>query len=1034
MRGPKSLATCALSVFLLAVPGEAGAQQTAIAGTVTDRAGQPLGTVTVQVAGTDLGALTDQEGEFRIPVDPGTYELRVQRIGYRTVSRNVTVEEGQVARVDISLRSQAVELEQLVATVAAREQRRVEIGTDVARIDAEEAVDESGAANLSELLTGRATGLQISQSAGGAGTASRIRIRGTSSLTQDNNPIIYIDGVRVNNASGTGPGSFDFGNGQTISRLDDLDPQQIASIQVVKGPTAAAQYGSEAAAGVIVIETKEGSGVDQTQIQYSHRQGITNEKSDYWANYLNVSQFGVTNVDDERIQGWTVEKNPVTGQIFVAHNPLKTPVTNPFRTGRSVQNLASIRGSAEGFSYYSSLRHETEEGTFENNNLERASLKANFQVSPSDELNVSVSTSYIDNYVRLPDNDRSAVGMITNAGAGLPIFSFGTTSSGGQGECLATALVGLPASTCEAREGNLTANFDKLETIRNEQDVQRFVGSVNTQWNPEEWLTSRVVIGIDQNETQNVNLVPLDPDRPFGSNSDGIRTQEEITNQVFTLDAGVTANWSLSESISASSSVGTQVFRKHTESIGCEGRGFASPGTNACDAALNFEGSSGLVESLEVGGFYQQQFSYNDYLFATGALRLDDNSTFGEEEGVILSPSANTSAVLTEMPFWGVEEVSNLRVRFAWGKAAQAPAAFAKGQFFEPIRVVQDGESRIGVEPADPGNPELSAERSEEFEFGFDAGFFDGRAGLTFTYFDSKTTDAILPTNVAPSTGFTGTKFVNVGALENHGIELSLDARVLQKENLTWDLRFQHSTQNSVISDLGGIPPIIFGLGADHQMHREGFAPGAYWAREVATAERDEDGNIIPGSVELKPGNVGDPDRSHDRYQGRPFPGNEQSLSTTLTLFGRLDISSTLDRAGDFVKADLSQEFRSPFIPGTSVSRVYAMRQAELTPEEQAAMERSEFTNNGLFIQDATYVKWRSATIRYRLPPAITGLMGPVDRANITVGGRNLATITDYGGLDPELSFDGGRDSFNAAEFFTQPSGRHFFARVDLTF
>lgn len=1034
MRSRTSLVLSGLAMALLAIPSAVHGQESAIAGTVTGLDGQPLANATVRVVGTDMGALTDEEGSFRLSVDPGNYELRVTRIGYRETTRTVTVEPGGVTEVRISLRSQALELGEVVASVSAREEQRREVGTDIVGFDAEEAVDRSGANSFSDLLNARTTGVTISESSGGAGTASRIRVRGTSSITQDNNPIIYIDGVRVSNATGTGPGSFDFGNGQTISRLDDLDPRDIASIQVVKGPTAAAQYGSEAASGVIVIETKQGSGTDGAEIRYSHRQGITNDKEDYWDNYLNVSQFGVTSVDDERIQGWSPVENPVTGEIFVRHNPLKNPVTDPFRTAREVQNLVSIRGSVEELAYYGSLQHETDEGTFRNNGLERISMRANFQANPAEALDVSLSTGYIDNSVRLPDNDRSAVGMVTNAGAGLPIFSFGTTASGERGDCLATVLVGLPEATCQQREGNLTANFDKLETIRNEQEVQRFVGSANANWNPIDWLTGRVVLGVDLSETQNVNLVPLDPDRPFGSNSQGLRRQEEITERVFTLDAGLTGSWEFTESLSTTTSVGTQVFRNRTESIGCEGRQFASPGANSCDAALDFAGSSGIVESFEVGGYFQQQVSFNDYLFATGAVRVDDNSTFGEEEGVILSPSANASAVVSDMPFWDVESVSNLRLRFAWGKAAQAPQAFAEGRFFEPIRVVQEGESRIGVEPADPGNPELSAERSEEFEVGVDAGVLDGRIGLSATYFDSKTTDAILPTDVAPSTGFTGTKFVNVGALENHGFEVSLDARPVQEDDIAVDVRLQHSTQNSEITDLGGIPPIIFGLGADHQMFREGFAPGAYWAHEVASAERDDDGNIVPGSVELKPGNVGDPDRPFDRAQGRPFPGNEQSLSTTVTLFDRLRVSSLFERAGDYVKIDLSQEFRSPFIPGISVSELYAMRQDLLSPEEQAAMERSEFTNNSLFIQDATHVKWREVTIRYDLPPAITGLVGPVESASITVGGRNLATFTDYGGLDPELSFDGGRDSFNAAEFFTQPPGRRFFARADVTF
>lgn len=1010
------------------------AQQGRVTGTVRSESGLELSSVTVQVEGREVGVLTNENGRYTLEIAPGTHLLRATLIGYAPATRSVTVTAGETTQADIVMTTTALELGSVVASVTAREARRVELGTDISRFNAEEAADESGATNFSDLLNARTTGVSISESSGSAGTASRIRIRGSTSVTQDNNPIIYIDGVRVSNATGTGPGSFDFANGQTISRLDDINPQEIASVQVLKGPTAAALYGSEAAAGVILIETKQGGG-DDAEIRYSHRQGVTDDVEDYWDNYASVAPFGITDVGDERIQAWRPIRNPVTGEVFVRHNPLKNPVTDPFRTARNVQNLVSIRGASAGVGYFGSLSHETQEGTFRNNDLERVSLRGNFNVAASDELDVSVSTSFVDAGIRLPDNDRSAVGMITNGGAGLPLFSFGTTAGGTRGECLITVLAGSPESLCAAREGNLTARYGKLETIRNEQDLQRFIGSTNTTWRPLDWLTNRLTLGVDYSDADNLNLVPLDPDRPFGASSDGLREEERITSRVFTLDATTSGSFDLTESLSATTSVGTQVFRGRTNSISCAGQGgFASPAADACDAALTFSGASDQEESIEVGGYGQQQLAYEDFLFVTGAVRVDDNSAFGSQQDVIWSPSANASAVVSSMPFWNVDAVNNLRLRFAWGKAAQAPGPFAQNRTFEPIRVAQGGSPAIGVQPKDPGNEELTAERNEEFELGLDAGILDGRVGLTLTYYDQKTTDAILPTDVPPSTGFTGTRFVNIGAIENSGFEASLDGAVIQSDDVRWNVRFQLSTQDPVITDLGGIPPIIFGLGADHQMHREGFAPGEYWGHEIASAERDGDGNIVPGSVTLRPGNVGDPGRPNDRALGRPFPGNEQSLSTTLTLFGKLRVYTLFERAGDYVKLDDSQNFRSPFIAGTTTSGIYALRQANSTPEEQAAMEVSDFARNALFIQDASFVKWREATVRYELPSMLTDLVGPLSRIGLTVGARNLVTFTDYDGLDPELSFDGGRDSFNAAEFFTQPPGRTFFASVDLVF
>lgn len=1012
--------------------GHLAAQQGVVSGVVRDGAGSPVGGVALQVVDRDVAVLTSDNGSYRLELPPGTYEIRVSRIGFQESVERVEVVAASETELDIVMELQALELEGVVASVAARPTRRQELGTDLVRFDAVDAVEKSGAGTLSELLNNRAAGVSVTPSTGTAGGASRVRIRGATSITQDNNPIIYIDGVRASNETGSGPGSFDFANGQTISRLDDINPQEIQSIQVVKGPSAAALYGSEAASGVILIETKSGRG-SPTEIHYSHSQGLTYDVEDYWDNFADVSQFGFTDVSDPVLQQWRPIENPVTGEVFIRHNPLKDAHTDPFRTARNVENRISIQGSGQDFSYFTALRHSSEEGTLRNNDVELTSFRGNFEGRPAENLRIAVNTSFTNSEFRLPDNDRSAVGTITNAGAGLPLFSFGTRADGSRGDCLTTVLTGDSESLCDAQQGNLTARFDKLETILNTQDVQRFTGSVTANWNPLPWATGRLALGVDFDEANNVNLVPLDPDRPFGANSDGLRRELNTRTRLLSLDGAVTATWRPTGDFTLTSSAGTQVFRTRVLSTSCQGLGgFASPAANACDAALTFSGGSNRVEIYEVGGFFQQQINFRDYLFGTGSVRVDDHSALGDEESVIVSPSANASALISRMPFWNVAAVSELRLRGAWGKAAQAPNPFAQDQTFEPIRVTQGGSQRIGVQPKAPGNPLLTAERSEEFEIGFDAGFLNNRITFGFTYYDATTRDAILPTNVAPSTGFTDTRFVNVGKIENSGVELTLGARLLDARNVAWDVTVQHSTQDPIITDMGGVPPITFGLGTEHQMFREGFSPGAFFGWEIESAERNAAGEIA--DVRLKPGNVGGANRPNDRYLGKAFPGNEQAFSTTVTLFDRLQVSTLFERAGDYVKLDNSQEFRTPFIPGTSTSREWAMRQVESTPEQQAAMEFSDFTSTGLFIQDASFVKWRELTVRYDLPERLSQLIGPLQRASFTFGGRNLATITDYKGIDPELSFDGGRDSFNQAEFFTLPPGRSFFAQLDLVF
>jgi len=1021
------------------VPAGVAAQQGRIQGTVTAAEGRPLSGVAVGIVGTNIGGFTSDEGLYTIDVAPGSYEVQAVTIGYAAVTHSVTVAAGQTVTADFVLETRTISLDELVVSLEAGDARRAQIGTDLEIFDAEAEVDKAAVENFSDLLKGRTTGVSITESSGSAGAASTVRVRGSTSLTQDNNPIIYIDGVRVSNATGTGPGSFDFGNGQTISRLDDLNPADIASVQILKGPTAAAQYGSEAAAGVILVTTKTGRQA-ATQVTFQTEQALAYDFNDYWDNYYNLTAGGgITDISDPRIQQWSPVLNPVTGEIFATHNPLKNPNTDPFRTAREQRYSLTARGGIESVDYFLSARYEDIEGVFQNNGVERFSFRANIGAQPASNLDVDVSTNLTLGNIRLPDNDRSAVGMITNAGAGLPLFSYGTMSDGSRGDCLTTVLTGAPESLCESRQGNLTANFDKLATIDNSQEIGRFIASATANWRPTPWLSTRLTSGLDFAQTENRNLVPLDPDRPFGGNSNGVINDSQETGQTISVEGAATGTFNLSESITSATTVGGQYFGTEREIVACSGRGFASATATACNAALTFDGSSDRIENNELGAFFQQRLGYNDYLFVTGSVRIDDNSAFGDNLGTIVSPSANASAVLSDMPFWSLDAVNDFRLRVAWGKAAQAPSPFAEARTFRSVRVVVDGATVSGISLLSPGNPDLAAERNEEFEVGFDGSAFGDRLGFKLTYYNQRTTDAIVATNVAPSTGFSGTKFVNLGEITNNGIEAQVGGTLIQKENVTLDVNLGFFTQNPKVTDLGEQPPILFGLGQDHLMFREGYAPGALFGDIVAEAERAPDGTIVPGSVVFLPGNLGPDgmpaaDDPMGRYLGDQEPSNEQNLSATLTLFGRLRIFTLFDRAAGHVKFDQSNEFRSPFIPNSSGSRAFALRQAESTPEEQASMEIGDRALTPLFVFDADYVKWRELTVTYDLPPSLVSRFRFINGLGITVGGRNLATFTGYEGLDPELRYDGGRDSFNSSEFFSQPPVRTFFARLNVVF
>jgi TonB-linked SusC/RagA family outer membrane protein len=997
----------------------------AVAGSVVDAAtGVGIATVTVLVEGTGLGATTDGDGNFRIAnVPDGLHKISARRLGYAPRDTTVTVRTNEDATVVIRLVRSAVQLDEVVVSVSATDTKRASIGTDIPRLDVEDAIGKAATTNsLSDVLHSSVPGVDVNLPSGQVGAASVIRIRGINSLTQGTTPLVYVDGVRVSNNTNAGPQSFDFGyNGsQSVSRLNDINPSEIADIQVIKGPAATALYGSEAGVGVIAITTKRGADAGTkftVQTEQSFLQDVANYNDGY---YPIPATTGVTDVNDPRIQPWRPVRNPVTGEIFARANPLMNEATRPFRVGWGQNYSVEGRGGGERTKFYFSTKYDDKDGTLPNNSSRRLNLRANLDITPNEKLSISFSNGYVDSRILVPHNDHSALGMITNGSLSFPLYSYGALPDGSRSECLATVLFARPDSLCRVRQGNLSATFDKLATAHNEERLGRYIGSATAKWQPFEWLSTRLALGMDRIDTRTYQLVPLDPDRPFAQLSDGFITDGHATDRTYSMDYAASGTFALTDRLASVTTVGGQLFRKEYEEMGCTGSGFSSPAATACDASITFTGASGLAQSVERGGFVQQQFALNDAIFVTGALRVDENSGFGEQVGSIWSPSANASVVLSRMSFWKIDRISNFRLRAGWGKAAQAPSPYAYARTYRPVRVESGGAQLSGFTMYAPGNPDLTAERKEEVEVGFDIGMFDDRVTGTFTYFDQSTTGAIIYRRVAPSAGYEQTQAVNLGRLDNNGIEASLSAELLATSNVLWSVTLSASTQHPIVASLGGQPP--------SNSIREGYAPGYLSSPVVASAERDADGKIVPGSVVMATPNIAGTDRV---YIGTAHPTNEQSLSSSATLFGRFRVSTAFSRAAGHYKSDGGIRYSTPFSKSQHVSEMYAMRHIMLSPEQQAALELGSAVNAFVFYDKGDFVRWRDLTVGIELPPSVLSFIpGQISSAHVTIGGQNLHTWTAFRGLDPEIRDAGGSNSFGTSPYFTQPPARLFFVRL----
>jgi len=997
------------------------AQQGTVTGRVLTEEGGIVPGASVLVMGTQREVLANQNGTYALPAPVGVQRIQARAFGYRTAVQEVTVADGESVTLDFTLEVSRFALDEVVVSVSAGDVTRREVGTDIASIDVASQIDDAAVTDFSSLLNGRAGNVTVTQASGNVGAGSRIRVRGVNSLTQDNNPLLIIDGVRANNNTAVG-----INRGQTFSRFNDLNPADIENIQVVKGPAATALYGSEAASGVIVVTTKKG-GAGQNQFTFSVETGYMEDVTAYPDNYADVTPFGITDPNDPRLAPWRTSSNPTTGQVFVLDNPFEDASTSPFRTGQfSTYNL-SLAGGQDSFSYYTSLRFEDREGVLPSNDVNRLSFRGNFQALPREDLQVNVSAGYTRSEVNLPKSGGNTSGYFTNALAGIPL-----SAKGSDGSCLAALLGAADESFCD-KDGNTRAGFDKIEPIISRENVDRFTSSFQLRSTPRSWLTATAKLGADVTDQLFTDAIPFDPDVPFSFAAGGENFLSRPLTRIITADLGTEASYGVTESVRGATSVGAQYFNTRIETIACEGRVFPNDQATACDAAVSLRGFSDLSENVEIGAYFQQRLSYGGYLFMTGALRVDDNSSLGEDEGAIWSPSFNTSFVISDLPSWNVDAFSDLRLRFAWGTASQSPSQYAADRTYVISRLAQGGNVVAGLSPLDPGNPNLGPERNEEFEIGLNAGLLDDRLGVSLTYFSRTTTDAIVSRPVAPSSGFANDRFINIGELENSGLEATLDAVLLERDNFSWDATLQYSSVDPRVARLGTDNPIFVGAG---QILADGAVPGSYYSRVITSAERDASGEIIPGSIQYAPGNI--QEGSDLRIVGQPIPTNEQSLSTAVTLFESLRISTLFDRKAGHQALNGTRDGRNPGSLSGANSRFaeeWAFRQTQSTAVEQAMLEADEFLgdHNAIFVEDADFIKWREIRATYSLPASFASQFR-ASGASLYAGGRNLAVWTDFRGLDPEANEYGARDSLRSEVDNALPPPRLFFFGLTFSF
>lgn len=1012
------------------------AQETGrVTGQVVDAAtNRPLAGVQVFIPTAGIGNLTDQDGRYVLQnVPPGEVTLTAQLVGFRSGEQTVTVVAGEVATANVQLAQTAIELDEIVITGAGVATERRKLGNTIASINADE-VRSAAVTDASQLLAGREAGVAVLPTGGYTGEGARIRIRGSSSLSQNNEPVIYVDGIRMDN-SGTM-----FAPQGNPSKLDDIPPEAIERVEILKGAAAATLYGTEASNGVIQIFTKKGQSgsprftlqIDQTAIQMPLNR--IEQLADFAENEDDVARIR---------ERW--------GRDVGLYEPfVEDLIPSYFKTGYHQAYSLSVTGGTDWINYFVTGRFQDENGPAAFNDLfedrefrevddknRRAQSTANVVITPTEKVRVGVNTMYSELKQSTYNNGNNIYGVWPNL-----------TQTHLRLACTEVSDL-CPKRNVFGTGAFMTANEGLYQLL--DVETNHFTGSTNLSYTPTPDLRLDGTFGIDFiNESQTFF-------RPFGwnvdeyvtANPEGTRDADEVRRRVLTADFKASWNAQVGR-VSNRILAGAQGFLRQVTTRSGTGTRFPGPGLEVVDAGADQSVGEFWNRNTQVGGYLDNQIGWDDWAFVTVGARWDANSSFGEDSDYAFYPKINTSIVPTDALDWNSSLISTLRLRAALGKSGLQPESFAKFTTYS----AQPSVDGPGVSPDNLGNQALKAEVTTELEVGAEVGLFDDRASIDVTYWTANVTDAIVDRQFPVSGGFVNTQLDNIGKLHKHGLDLALEASVIQRPNLNINVFVNGAYLSQEIEDMGGAPALK--TGGSYSRYRqyltEGFAPGAYFAPRTADvaiplnidgscieptrdqaleyfAEARDPGDFKPLVVGNTPGTFGESNgtlASHNcgtgalaTYMGKSTPDWSGTFGINIGFLRNFELNSLFEfQMGDFVRHDLSGEFRRTHNGiGRNVPRCVNLEAVMRNPSSTADARLDAAVGwakqceglaplDGLnSIDPADYVRWRELTLAYRFPAAFIEGLG-LSSAQMSLGVRNVALWVNgaFKGMDPEAN------------------------------
>ncbi|MCC6930404.1 MAG: SusC/RagA family TonB-linked outer membrane protein [Gemmatimonadaceae bacterium] len=1023
------LAVLAALAFTTPLPRAVQAQQPQITGRVTaEDVSEPLSDVRVVVVGTSVFTVTNAQGTYTLRGLPaGSYEVRVLRVGYAEQKKAVAVSAGGPAvTLNFAMVRTVVQL-QAVVTTATGEQRRVELGNSVATIDAAKTVESGSVKNMGDLLVAKAAGVQIlpaNMTAGG----SRVRIRGTSSLSLSNDPIYVIDGVRMTSTGGTGIGV----GGTAPSRVNDINPEEIENIEVVKGPSAATLYGTDAANGVVVITTKRGRAGAARWNVYGE-QGVIQDKNDYPSTYAILGHAPATPTVARRCWLYETALGTCVEDSTAVLNLYKDKDLSPIKDGWRWQGGAQVSGGTDAVRYFVSGEYESEAGPLGIPDYDRrrfdslqvriydymnrpnvaikGSYRANLNIAPTPKLDLGVTSNFIKLNQRLPQVDNNVNSFWYNGTVGYGYKNAGPnyTARGSLGQPL--------------QGWNLFTPGDIFQ-YSTQQEVQRTINAATANWRPFSWMQNRADIGLDLSDRVDFQLCRFGECSDFGTNRLGRAVDVRADIRNITVNLGSTATWQFAPWLNFKTTGGVQYVNFSFKTATAQGSTLP-PGAETPSAGTIPAVGSGTTLQKTLGLFVEEQASINDRLFLTAAVRTDQNSAFGTEFQRVYYPKGSLSWVVSDESFFPkLSWLSSLRLRTAFGASGVQPGPNDALRTFAVATTNIAGSEVAGLRSSLLGNTKLKPERTQELEFGTDSRFFNDKVNLELTYYNKTSSDALIAQTIAPSAGSAATTVLaNLGEVRNSGYEALLSAQLLARRLVSWDLTISASRNSNELLTLGTdaagkpIPPII---GTSTQQ-RPGYPLNGYWQRNFSYNDANKDGIIVPAEVTIA---------DSITYQGYSQPRLELSFVNGLDLFNRrVRISSLIDHKSGYKVLNSEQQF----LCQQSLScKATSSHDATLFEQARAIAQRFKTpqTTAG-YMEEVSFTRIREVSVTYNVSPEWSRRLFKSQSVGIVGAVRNLAIFSDWTGVDPEQNYG---EANLQQTLLTAGPPRYFTVRVNVRY